>query len=114
MATTPLVQGAWLREGSHLDLIGSFAPAMREADGRAFEQASVWVDTGEALAKAGDVLQAIAEGAFAAERVVGTLADLVQTRCRGRSHDGERTLFKSVGNAIEDLAAAELVFDAPG
>ena len=119
LATTPLVQGAWLEPGTHLDLIGSFAPTMREADGTCFARASVWLDTPEALAKAGDVLQAIAEGAFAAERVVGTLADLVHSRCRGRSADAhphaqERTLFKSVGYALEDLAAAELVFDGPG
>jgi ornithine cyclodeaminase len=114
MATTPLVQGAWLRPGSHLDLIGSYAPHMREADGAAFAQAGVWVDTAEALAKAGDVLLAVAEGSFDATRVRGTLADLAHGRCPGRQREDERTLFKSVGNAIEDLAAAELVFDGPG
>jgi ornithine cyclodeaminase len=103
-----------LQPGSHLDLIGSFTAAMREADAASFAQARVYVDTHEALAKSGDILQAIAEGAFAAEQLVGTLADLTRSSCRGRATAGERTLFKSVGNAIEDLAAAELVLDGPG
>jgi ornithine cyclodeaminase len=114
LAAAPLVQGAWLAAGSHLDLIGSFTPAMREADGAALASARVYIDTTEALAKSGDLLQAIAEGAFAAERVAGTLADLVRGACAPRSSPVERTVFKSVGNAIEDLAAAELVFDGPG
>ncbi|MBL8324711.1 MAG: ornithine cyclodeaminase family protein [Rubrivivax sp.] len=114
MSGAALVHGAWLGPGAHLDLIGSYAPNMREADGPAFAQAGVWVDTAEALAKAGDVLMAIEEGCFEATRTVGTLADLVHGRCRGREREDERTLFKSVGNAIEDLAAAELVFDGPG
>jgi len=113
-AATPLVQGAWLQPGTHLDLIGSFAPGMREADSAAVAQAGVWIDSAEALAKAGELAQAIAEGAFAAGSLVGTLADLVRGDCRGRAEKQERTLFKSVGHAIEDLAAAELVVDGPG
>lgn len=114
LATEPLVRGEWLRPGAHLDLIGSFTPAMREADGACFAAAQVWVDTSEALAKAGDVLSAVAEGAFSADRVQGTLADLARADRLQRRSDTERTLFKSVGNAIEDLAAAELVLDGPG
>jgi ornithine cyclodeaminase/alanine dehydrogenase-like protein (mu-crystallin family) len=114
LATAPLVRGEWLQPGTHLDLIGSFTPAMREADGACFAAARVWVDTAEALAKAGDVLLAIAEGTFTAERLEGTLADLARAERPPRRDDAERTLFKSVGNAIEDLAAAELVFDGPG
>lgn len=114
LATEPLVRGEWLQPGSHLDLIGSFTPTMREADGDCFAASRVWVDTAEALAKAGDVLQAVAEGSFAAEHVQGTLADLARADVVARRSDAERTLFKSVGNAIEDLAAAELVFDGPG
>lgn len=113
LASEPLVRGEWLQPGTHLDLIGAFTPAMREADAACFTQASVWIDTPEALAKAGDLLSAIAEGAFAPERVAGTLADLARGTCRARTHDAERTLFKSVGTALEDLAAAELVFDGP-
>lgn len=114
LSQAPLVLGAWLAPGAHLDLIGAFTPAMRESDGDCWRRARAWVDTDEALAKAGDVLHALAEGAFERARVQGTLAEL----CRGaagRRDDGEITLFKSVGTALEDLAAAELVFDGvPG
>lgn len=111
LATAPLVQGRWLAAGSHLDLVGSFTPAMREADADCLRRCRVWVDTDEALVKAGDLLQAAAEGAFDAAAVQGTLAALVRGEAAGRRSDTECTLFKSVGTALEDLAAAELVFD---
>jgi ornithine cyclodeaminase len=72
----------------------------------------VFVDTREALTKSGDVLEAIAAGAFAEDRLCGTLATLCRGSSAGRLRDDEITLFKSVGSALEDLAAAELVFDA--
>jgi ornithine cyclodeaminase len=112
LATSALVEGAWLREGTHLDLIGSFTPQMRESDAACFARARVFTDTDEALAKSGDVLEAIRTGSFAAERLQGTLADLCSGRRPGRTGDAEITLFKSVGSALEDLAAAELVFDS--
>lgn len=111
LSTAALVQGDWLREGAHLDLVGSFTPAMREADGQCLRRAGVWVDTAEALAKSGDILQAVAEGAFDPASTVGTLAELCRGHCRGRASAREITLFKSVGTALEDLAAAELLFD---
>lgn len=111
LSTAALVRGEWLQPGVHLDLIGSFTPEMREADAACFARSRVYVDTPEALAKSGDVLQAVAEGAFAAERVQGTLADLCRGERRGRGSDHEITLFKSVGSALEDLAAAQLVSD---
>ena len=111
LATAPLVRGEWLAPGAHLDLVGGFTPAMREADGACLRRARVWVDTTEALAKAGDILQAVAEGAFDPAATVGTLADLCRGTCTGRLSDAEITLFKSVGTALEDLAAAELLFD---
>ena len=109
LATQPLVQGKWLAPGSHLDLIGSFTPAMREADGACFARSRVFVDTEEALTKAGDVLQAVAEGHFQHRAVQGTLAALCRGEVKGRHAAGEITLFKSVGTALEDLAAAGLV-----
>lgn len=109
LAREPLVRGAWLRDGTHLDLVGSFAPPMREADAACFARARVVVDTPEALAKSGDVLGAIADGAFDAGALHGTLAELCRGERSGRRSDGEVTLFKSVGDALEDLAAAELV-----
>jgi ornithine cyclodeaminase len=111
LATAPLVRGAWLAPGQHLDLIGSFTPAMREADDEAVARASVFVDTEEALAKSGDLLGPIAAGAFDAARVCGTLAALVRGETTGRRGADEITLFKSVGTALEDLAAALLAAD---
>jgi ornithine cyclodeaminase/alanine dehydrogenase-like protein (mu-crystallin family) len=111
LATAPLVRGDWLAAGAHLDLVGGFTPQMRECDGEAVRRARVWIDTGEALAKAGDLLQAQAEAAFDPASTQGTLADLCSGRCGGRRSVAEVTLFKSVGTALEDLAAAELAFD---
>ncbi len=110
LSTQALVLGDWLQPGSHLDLIGSFTPAMREADGRALARSRVWVDTDEALAKSGDLLQAVAEGAFDPATVQGTLAALCRGQAPRRRRDDEITLFKSVGTALEDLAAAERVW----
>jgi ornithine cyclodeaminase len=111
LSTAPLVRGAWLRPGAHLDLIGAFTPAMRESDGDCLRRARVWVDTEEALGKAGDLLHAVAEGAFDPAALQGTLAGLCAGRDAGRAGADEISLFKSVGSALEDLAAAELAFD---
>lgn len=123
LATQPVVQGAWLAPGSHLDLIGSFTPAMREADDACFAGAALYVDTDEALEKSGDLLGPMARGVFSAADVRGTLASLCR-RAEGasvgqgdggqRSGRGGRTVFKSVGTGLEDLAAAVLAFGADG
>lgn len=112
LSSAALVQGEWLSPGAHLDLIGSFTPTMREADGRCFARSRVFVDTEEALAKSGDILQAVAEGHFDPTQLQGTLAELCRGERTGRSHADEITLFKSVGSALEDLAAAELACPA--
>jgi ornithine cyclodeaminase len=109
MATEPLIQGRWLQAGTHLDLIGGFTPQMREADGDCFARCRVFVDTLEATQKSGDWLQALAEGDIAPADLRGTLADLCPSDEPGRASERELTLFKSVGTALEDLAAAELV-----
>jgi ornithine cyclodeaminase len=112
LSSAALIHGAWLRPGVHLDLIGSFTPTMRESDAQCFARARVFIDTPEALAKSGDVLHAIAEGAFSGEQVQGTLEQLCRGERSGRTAAAQITLFKSVGTALEDLAAAELVWDA--
>ncbi|RYX94684.1 MAG: ornithine cyclodeaminase family protein [Comamonadaceae bacterium] len=110
LATSPLIQGGWLHEGSHLDLIGGFTPSMREADDACFAGASLFVDTGEALLKSGDLLGPISRGVFAAGDVRADLAQLCRKSAPGRQSAAERTVFKSVGTALEDLAAASLVY----
>ncbi|MCC6791562.1 MAG: ornithine cyclodeaminase family protein [Thermomicrobiales bacterium] len=110
MSREPLVEGAWLAPGVHLDLVGAYNPGMREADDAAVVKASVYVDTrGGALAEAGDIVQAIAAGALDEGRIAGDLFDLCRGSATGRRSADEITLFKSVGTAIEDLAAAVLV-----
>ena len=111
LATEPVIEGAWLGAGSHLDLIGSFTPKMREADDACFAGASLFVDTGEALQKSGDLLGPLSRGVFSASDVRGTLADLCRGTVPGRQSAEERTVFKSVGTALEDLASAALVFE---
>jgi alanine dehydrogenase len=106
----PLVRGAWLAPGTHLDLVGGFRRDMREADDAAVAGSRVLVDTfAGALAEAGDLLQPIEAGAITREHIVGELAQLLRHEVRGRLHAAEITLFKSVGAALEDLAAAQLV-----
>ena len=112
LAREPIVHGKWLRAGSHLDLIGSFAPTMREADDDCFAGATVVVDSDDAPTKSGDLIGPIARGVVDAG-AIATLAELARGRRRGRSADVERTVFKSVGSALEDLAAAMLVHRSP-
>jgi ornithine cyclodeaminase len=111
LATEPVVHGAWLRPGSHLDLIGSFTPAMREADDACFAGASLYLDTEEALKKSGELLGPMQRGVFGPQDVRGTLASLSRGEAPGRRSEDERTVFKSVGTALEDLAAAILVYE---
>ena len=111
LATEPLIEGAWLSPGSHLDLIGSFTPTMREADDTCFEGASLFVDTREALQKSGDLLGPLSRGVFAADDVRGSLTDLCRGTVSGRQATNERTVLKSVGTALEDLASAALGYE---
>ncbi|MCU0831140.1 MAG: ornithine cyclodeaminase family protein [Rhizobiaceae bacterium] len=115
LSTAPLIRGAWLRSGVHVDLIGAFKPAMRETDAEAVLRATVFIDTlGGAKAEAGDLLCAELEGAFQWTDVRADFAALCSGRHPGRTDDDEITLFKSVGAAVEDLAAAKLVAKAVG
>lgn len=109
-STTPLVRGEWLAPGTHLDLVGAFRRDMREADDAAVRRAHVVVDTyAGALAEAGDLTQPLAAGAITREHVVAELAELLRGERGMRTHAGQVSLFKSVGTALEDLAAASLV-----
>jgi ornithine cyclodeaminase len=113
LSQAPLIAGAWLRPGQHLDLVGAFTMHMREADDAALRRARVFVDTAAAFEEGGDVALALKSGALTRADVVADLAALVRGAL-GRGGDGEITLFKSVGAAIEDLAAAMLVWRKAG
>ncbi len=109
LASEPLINGAWLRPGHHLDLVGAFTPAMREADDEALRRADVYVDTRTgAFSEAGELVQAMASGALGKDEVCGELCELARGVVAGRQDNEAITLFKSVGTALEDLAAAEL------
>ncbi len=110
LSTVPLIHGAWLKPGSHLDLIGAFTPQMRESDDAAVGRASLFVDTREgALKEGGDLVQPLKAGLITEAAIKGDLFDLTRKRHRGRVTNDEVTLFKSVGTALEDFAAAKLV-----
>ena len=115
LSQTPLIEGRWLRPGQHLDLIGAFRPDMREADDVALTRAALYVDTrAGALVEAGEFVQTLAAGLIEPSDVRGELSELVRGRVPGRSDPDAITLFKSVGTAIEDLAAAELAVEGTG
>jgi ornithine cyclodeaminase/alanine dehydrogenase-like protein (mu-crystallin family) len=114
LATQPWVRGEWLRPGTHLDLIGSFTPQMREADGQCMARGRVFVDSEEALSKAGDLVQAVAEGHFEESQLQGTLQALCRGEAAGRRTADDITVFKSVGSALQDLAAAGLAWQLQG
>ena len=113
LTPAPLIEGGWLRAGQHLDLVGAFTMAMREADDLALQRARIFVDTPAALNEGGDVAQALANGALRPSDVVADLAALVKG-APGRGGPEEITLFKSVGAAIEDLVAAIMVWKKAG
>ncbi|QIG48705.1 ornithine cyclodeaminase family protein [Nordella sp. HKS 07] len=110
-STQPILRGQWLKPGTHIDLAGAFKPTMRETDGETIAKARVYVDTREgAEAEAGDLLQAEAEGKFRMENIQGDLFGLCRGKTGGRRNREEITLFKSCGTALEDLAAAALIY----
>jgi alanine dehydrogenase len=104
----PLIEGRWLRPGTHLDLIGGYTPTMREADDDAVRRARLYVDSRWfTVAHAGDLTQPIASGVITPADVIGDLFDLCSGRCPARTHDEDITLFKSGGGAHLDLMTAQ-------
>jgi ornithine cyclodeaminase len=112
---TPLIRGAWLQDGAHLDLVGGYTRETREADDEAARRARVFVDRWEsAFDGVGDILQPIASGAIRKEDVLGDLYDLVGGRARGRLTPHDITLFKNAGGGHLDLMTAQAVMSALG
>lgn len=111
LSAEPLVRGARLSPGTHVDLVGGFTPEMRESDDEAVRRAAVFVDTrAGACHEAGDIVQPLLTGVITEADIRADLFELCRGLHRGRSSADEITLFKSVGTALEDLAAAALVF----
>jgi len=115
MATSPLIFGDWLKPGAHIDLVGSFTPTMRETDNIAMQRCAVFVDTrAGALSETGDLIMPIQEAAITPDKIIAELTQLCCGEHQGRSDladpDNAITLFKSVGDSREDLAAAILAY----
>ncbi|ESX80117.1 ornithine cyclodeaminase family protein [Mesorhizobium sp. M0142] len=113
ITTAPLIKGVLLKPGTHVDLVGGFTPAMRESDDDAIARARVYVDTRAGATKeAGDIVQPLASGVLKPQAIVADLYELARGQKKGRQGNDEITLFKSVGAALEDLAAGIAVYRA--
>ena len=107
MASSPLIEGRWLQEQAHLNLIGSFRPSMQEADSECFRDSLVAVDTLDALEESGDLIEPLQSG-LVKRHQVARLRDLILGDAP--KTPSRRTVFKSVGGALADLAAAEFLY----
>lgn len=108
----PVVRGAWIEEGTHINAVGSSVASAREWDAAAVRRSRLFVDRREAaINEAGDFLLAKQEGAVGNDHIVGEIGQVVAGDMQGRTSDREVTMFKSVGLAVEDLAAAALVYE---
>jgi ornithine cyclodeaminase/alanine dehydrogenase-like protein (mu-crystallin family) len=110
-AHEPVLARAWIKDGAHINAVGTYSPSAREIDSDTMVAASLFVDRREAaLTEAGDILLAISEGAITPEHIRAELGELLTGAHPGRTAPDEITLFKSLGLAIEDLAAAEYLY----
>jgi ornithine cyclodeaminase/alanine dehydrogenase-like protein (mu-crystallin family) len=112
-AGEPVLQGAWLQPGAHVNLVGAHEPQHREADSEAIARAAVYVDSrAGALREAGDLLIPIGEGRIDAAHILGEIGEVLEGRAPGRRDAGQVTLYKSLGMIAQDLFAAARVFAA--
>ncbi len=110
-ASEPLLSGKDVADGCHIDLLGNHSRDRRECDTDLITKASVYVDYREnVLKEAGELLIPIAEGLFKADQICGDLAQLCRREVPARRTENEITVFKSVGTALSDLIAANLVY----
>ena len=111
-AREPVVERAWIAPGAHICAVGACRPDQREMDTSLVRDARVFVDSRVgALAEAGDLVIPIKEGAFAASHIVAELGEVLGGRVQGRRSADEITIFKSLGMAVEDVAAARLAWE---
>jgi ornithine cyclodeaminase len=106
----PIIQGAWLKPGVHVDLIGAYTPAMREADNECLRRGSLFVDARETtLHHIGELMIPLASGVISEQDVLADLSDLCQQRHEGRQSDAEITVFKNGGGGHLDLMCARIL-----
>jgi alanine dehydrogenase len=112
LSQSPLIRGTWLKPGAHVDLVGAFSPKTREADDQAIRRARVYVDSRATAPKAsGDIAIPLKKKVLTLKKIQGDLYELCRGKAKGRKRADEITLFKSTGLALEDLAAAVLVWN---
>lgn len=112
LSPTPLVLGKWLRAGQHVDLVGAYRPHMREADDEVIRQSSIFVDTyAGATKECGDIAIPLQTGVLEKTAIKADLFELAKNQKTGRIDHQEITCFKSVGHALEDLAAAKMAYE---
>ncbi len=113
LSATPLVLGKDLAPGQHYDLVGAYKPDMREADDAFIQAVSIYVDTYEgASTETGDLAIPLREQLITMDDLQSDLFSLCQQKKSGRTDSNQITCFKSVGHALEDLAAASLVYQS--
>jgi ornithine cyclodeaminase len=114
MASSPVIKGAWLSPGVHVDLVGAYRPEMREADDDAIRRARVFIDAWfTAGAHCGDICQPLATGLIKKDDITDTF-QLARGERPGRLRDDEITLFKSGGGGHEDLGTAQHILTRIG
>jgi ornithine cyclodeaminase len=112
-ATEPVLLGEWISPGAHINAVGAYTPTTRELDSALVAHASLYADRRESLlGEAGEFLIPRAEGLIGDDHIVGEIAEVLTGKARARTSPEEITLFKSLGIAIEDLAAAHAVYHA--
>ena len=113
LSENPLIKGEWLQDGQHIDLVGSYQPHMREADDEAIKKSMIFVDTMQGAPKeSGDLAIPIQKGVLKVEDIKADLFKMCQSCSDSFRNSGrEITIFKSVGHALEDLAAASFAFE---
>jgi alanine dehydrogenase len=109
---SPVLEGAWLSPGAHVNAVGASIPTARELDSAAVRAASLFVDRRESVMhEAGDFLVPRSEGLIDDTHIRGEIGELIVGTVAGRSRKDEITLFKSLGLAVEDVAAVRHVFE---
>ncbi|MGJ3239541.1 MAG: ornithine cyclodeaminase family protein [Anaerolineae bacterium] len=111
-SSQPVFDGSRLREGMHINAVGSFTPTMQEVDDITLQRASIFVDSREAVrAEAGELVIALANGAISEDEIQIEIGDVVNGNHPGRQSPDEITYFKSVGVAVQDAVGARIALD---
>lgn len=110
-AKEPLIQGQYIKDGTHIDLVGSYQPGYREADDELISKSSVYIDTPAALHETGELLIPIKNKVISESDIKSNLIELCKGKHPGRENNAEITWFKSVGYALEDLAMGVYLYE---